>query len=174
MTTTDRRGPVAVTSRISWVTAWGMLLAAIPAAAQQVPPVCTDQSRSCLTRTVEIYLDGLARNDAAAIPFAANVRCTEQGKVEAKDEAQFRRELTIYKVDMRVRNLRWMIDESSGSVAVFYLLDVGVFRGDPPFTVRRGQRFRIEKGLITEVEVLNFFDRQGGRFADPLWPESRP
>jgi hypothetical protein len=151
-----------------------LLLAAAPAAAQQVPPVCTDGSRACLVRTVEIYIDGLARNDASSIPFAPNVRCTEQGKVEANDEAQFRRELTVYKVEMRARNLRWIVDAAAGSVAVFYLLDIGVFRGDPPFTVRRGQRFRIEDGLITEVEVLNFFDRRGGRFADPLWPESRP
>ncbi|WP_439486877.1 hypothetical protein [Blastomonas fulva] len=150
------------------------LCMAIPASAQQVTPLCTDGSRACLTRTVEVYLAGLAANDASAIPFAANVRCTEQGKIEAKDEATFRRELTIYKVDMKVRNTRWLVDEAAGSIAVFYLLDIGVFRGDPPFTVRRGQRFRIEKGYITEVEVLNFFDRQGGRYADPLWPESRP
>jgi hypothetical protein len=151
-----------------------LLLAAMPAAAQQVPPVCRDGSRACLTRIVGIYLDGLARNDAAAIPFAPNVRCTEQGRVEARDEAQFRRELTIYKVDMKVRNLRWLVDEAAGSVAVFYMLDIGKFRGDPPFTVRRGQRFRIENGLISEVEVLNFFDRQDGKLADPIWPESRP
>lgn len=162
---------VAVTRPIAFL---ALFLAGAPASAQSVPPVCAENSRACLVRTIEIYLDGLARNDASAIPFAPNVRCTEQGKVEAKDEAQFRRELTIYKVEMRTRNLRWLVDEKRGSVAVFYLLDVGVFRGDPPFTVRRGQRFRIERGLITEVEVLNFFDRQNGRYADPLWPESRP
>lgn len=147
---------------------------AMPAAAQKVAPVCTDGSRSCLKRTVEIYLDGLARNDAAAIPFTPEVRCTEQGNVAAKDEAEFRRELTIYKVEMHVRNVRWLVDERAGSVAVFYLLDIGTFRGDAPFTVRRGQRFRIVNGLIAEVEVLNFFDRQGGTFAEPLWPEAGP
>lgn len=152
----------------------GVLLSAAPLAAQQVPPVCTDGSRDCLSRTVEIYLDGLARNDASAIPFSPQVRCTEQGRVEAKDESQFRRELTIYKVDMKVRNVRWLVDTAAGSVAVFYLLDIGEFRGDPPFTVRRGQRFRIKNGLITEVEVLNFFDKQGGKLANPLWPETRP
>lgn len=162
-------------TRFAAMTLTGLLLPfAAPAAAQQVAPACTDGSRACLARTVGIYLDGLARNDATAIPFAARVRCTEQGNVAAKDEAEFRRELTIYKVEMHIRNVRWLIDERAGSVAVFYLLDIGTFRGDPPFTVRRGQRFHIDNGLITEVEVLNFFDRQGGKLAEPLWPETGP
>ena len=82
--------------------------------------------------------------------------------------------MSIYKVDMKVRNVRWIVDETVSSVAVFYLLDIGRFRGDPPFTVRRGQRFRIENGLIAEVEVLNFFDRQGGKLAEPLWGGTSP
>lgn len=150
------------------------ILAVAPAAAQQVAPVCRDGSRACLARTVKLYLEGLAGNDASAVPLAPHVRCTEQAGVATRDEAELRRELSIYKVDMRVRNVRWLVDEPRGMVAVFYLLDIGKFRGEPPFTVRRGQRFRVEGGLISEVEVLNFFDRQGSKLATPLWGGSPP
>jgi hypothetical protein len=151
-----------------------MLILRAPAHAQQVAPVCRDNSRACLVRSVKLYLDGLARNDASAVPLAPHVRCTEQAAVATRDEAELRRELSIYKVAMRVRNVRWLVDEPAGSVAVFYLLDVGSFRGDPPITVRRAQRFRVERGLISEVEVLNFFDRNGGKLGAPLWPQTPP
>jgi hypothetical protein len=151
-----------------------LLGSASPAFAQQVPPVCTDGTRSCLLRTVSLYVDGLSRNDASAIPFAPRVRCTEQGNVEVTDEVTFRHEISALKVHLGVRNLRLLIDEKTGSVGAFYLLDIGSFEGKPPFTVRRGQRFKMVAGLITEVEVYNYFDRQNGKLAAPLWSDPAP
>jgi hypothetical protein len=142
-----------------------------PALAQQVKPVCVKGSRACLIRTVSIYLDGLSRHDASAIPFAPSVRCTEQGNIEVTHEAKFRSEINASKDILGSRNVRLLVDEATGSVGAFYMLDIGPMGDKPAFTVRRGQRFKVVKGLITEVEVYNFFDQQGGKLAEPLWPD---
>ena len=141
------------------------------ALAQQVQPVCTKGSRACLIRTVSIYLDGLSRHDASAIPFAPSVRCTEQGRIEVTHEAKFRSEINASKDILGSRNVRLLVDEKTGSVGAFYMLDIGPMGDKPAFTVRRGQRFKVLKGLITEVEVYNYFDQQGGKLAEPLWPD---
>lgn len=149
----------------------GLACVATPGLAQQVQPACTDGSRACLLKTVKIYIDGLSRHDASAIPFAPNVRCTEQGDIVVKDEAKFRSEINISKDILGSRNVRYLVDEKTGEVGVFYMLDIGSMNGKPPFTVRRGQRFKVAGGLITEVEVYNFFDPKAGAEALPLWPD---
>ena len=151
-----------------------LCLGLAPALAQQVRPVCTDASRTCLLKTVTIYIDGLSRHDASAIPFAASVRCTEQGNIEVTNEAKFRGEINASKDILGSRNVRLLVDEKTGSVGAFYMLDIGPMGNKPAFTVRRGQRFKVVNGLITEVEVYNFFDEQGGKLAKPLWPDEPP
>ncbi len=137
----------------------------------QVKPACTDRSRTCLLKTVSIYIDGLSRHDASRIPFAPNVRCTEQGNIEVTDEAKFRAEINASKDILGARNLRLLADEQRGEVGAFYMLDIGSMAGKPPFTVRRGQRFKVVAGLITEVEVYNYFDPKAGGQAQSLWPD---
>jgi hypothetical protein len=149
--------------------------AATPAAAQQVKPVCTDSSRACLIKTAQIYFDGLGRHDPSKIPFAPDVRCTEQGLVPVTNEAVFRSEIAGSKAITGVRNVRLFADPVTSSVGAFLLIDVdAITTGDktePPYTVRRGQRLKIVKGLITEVEIFNYVDPAQKGLAAPLWPE---
>ena len=144
---------------------------AAPAAAQQVKPVCTDSSRACLLRTVRIYIDGLSHHDASAIPFAPNVRCTEQGLVPVTDEKTFRSEINSSTAITGYRNLRLFADPETSSVGAFYMLDIAASATEPAYTVRRGQRFKVVGGYVTEVEVYNYVDPKLGRLADPLWPD---
>lgn len=52
-----------------------------------------------------------------------------------KDEVEFWCELMIYKVEMYICNVCWLIDECVGLVVVFYLFDIGIFCGDLFFMV---------------------------------------
>ena len=157
---------------------YGLTVAAItlvsgtpPAHAQQIKPVCSDNTRACLLKTVSIYIDGLSHHDASAIPFAKDVRCTEQGDVVVTDEAKFRSEINTSTAILGSRNLRLMADPETKSVAAFYLLDIAASAGAPAYTVRRGQRFKIVGGYVTEVEVFNYVDPKLPGLAKPLWPD---
>lgn len=142
-----------------------------PAFAQTVPPACRDASRACLLKTAKLYLDGLSRHDASAIPFAPDVRCTEQATIPVTDEKTFRSEINSSKAIIGLRNLRLMADPETASVAAFYVLDVAGEDGKPDYTVRRGQRFKIVGGLVREVEVFNYVDPAAKGLAPPLWPD---
>ena len=146
------------------------LLATAPAAAQTVKPVCVDASRACLLRTANLYLDGLSRNDSSAIPFSRDVRATEQASVVVTDEAKFRSEIDGSTAITGARNLRLMVDPAAQSVAAFYVLDIAGEKGKPPYSVWRGQRFRIVKGYVTEVEVYNFIEPDPKGLGPQLWP----
>ncbi len=147
-----------------------LAVAATPAAAQRVKPVCVDASRACLLRTAMLYLDGLSRHDASAIPFSPDVRATEQNNVVVTTEAKFRAEIDSSTAITGARNLRLMIDPARQSVAAFYVLDIAGENSKPPYSVWRGQRFRIVKGYVTEVEVYNFIEPQPRGLGAPLWP----
>jgi len=145
-------------------------LAAVPASAQKVKPVCADNSRACLLRTARIYLDGLSRHDSKAIPFAPNVRATEQASIVVTHEAKFRSEIDSSTAITGARNLRLMVDPSAQSVAAFYVLDIAGEKGKPAYSVWRGQRFKIVRGLVTEVEVYNYVEPEPKGIGPQLWP----
>lgn len=149
-----------------------VLAAPVLAFAQAVPPVCSDNSRACLIATARIYIDGLRHHNASAIPFAPAVRCTEQGEIPVTDAAKFRSEIDGSTAITGVRNLRLMADPQARSVVAFYMLDVAAYGGKPAYTVRRGQRFLIDHGLIKEVEIINYVDPKLAGLAPPLWPDS--
>ncbi len=140
------------------------------ALAQQVKPACTDNSRACLVKTANLYLDGLAHHDASKIPFAPDVRCTEQDNVPAANEVEFRKSINDSGVIQGIRSLRLMADPETQSVSAFYFLDIGAVGKEHAYTVMRGQRFKIVHGLVKEVEVYNYVNPKLTGLAKPFWP----
>ena len=80
-------------------------------------------------------------------------------------------------------NTRFFVEESSHNVIAFTLLRVTGGKADPnrrtfsneaqrdPFTVHLAERFKVEKGLITEIEAI--FSREQGTMDGPSnWPDS--
>ena len=154
---------------------WACAAAALPLgslalAADEPAPMCTDASRSCLLLTVMTYIDGLARHDSSKIPFTADVRATEQRDVVVTERSKFRSEIDNSTAIIGARNIRLIADPETSSVAAFYLLDVAGEKGKPDYSVWRGQRFKIIKGRVAEVEVYNFIEPNPKGLGPQLWP----
>ena len=163
-------------------------LAAIPigtAQAQQVKPSCTDDSRDCMIAAATAYLDSIIAHDASKVPFAPNIRRTEQGHVTAEGETQIRA-LQKMQPDMTGRsNTRFFVDEPDHQVIAYTLLKVTGTKADPsrktftdnappdqskPSTVHLAERFKVEKGLITEIEAI-FRIETGTADGSSGWPD---
>ena len=147
------------------VAALALLIATAPAAARDATPLCTETTRTCYARTARAYFDAILAGRADDVPFADKVRVTEQGRVIATSRADFLKEFRSTGATKGLRNLRMLIDEKRGEVAVMVLSDVAM-PDQPAFTVRRIQRLRIERGLISEVELIVFIDSE----PQALWP----
>src|SRR4051812_9854118 len=94
------------------------------AVAQQVKPLCTEQTRACMIATATTYLDALTHHDASKVPFAPDIRRTEQNRISATDETHIR-EHTITQPDMAGHvDDRFFVDEKTHNVVVFTLLKV--------------------------------------------------
>ena len=150
------------------VTALAFLLTmtATPLRAQDAKPLCTAATRACFAKTAQAYFDGILKADGAAVPFASDVRVTEQGRVVVTSRAAFLSEFKASGPTKAFRNIRMVFDEKAGEVAIFMLADVQ-FDGQKPYTLRRTQRMKIVKGLITEVELILYEDDDNSK---PLWP----
>ncbi|WP_439486878.1 hypothetical protein [Blastomonas fulva] len=148
---------------------WSALALLASAPAGDAEPLCTEPTRACYEKTARAYFDAILAGRADNVPFAANVRVTEQDHVIATSRADFLKEFRSTGATKGLRNLRMLVDEKLGLVAVMVLSDVEM-PGQAPFTVRRIQRLKIERGLITEVELIILIDQK----ADALWPDDPP
>ena len=158
-----------------------LLLAGAPAMAQQVKPGCTDNSRACMIRAATAYFDALVTHDASRVPFAADVRRTEQGHVTASGEQEIR-EHTKTQPDMRGRhNTRFWVDEETHNVVGHTLIRVlpDAEKADParksiavsePRTGHIFERFKVEGGLIREIEAI-FHLEKGTLEGQSGWPD---
>ena len=114
-----------------------------PAFGQQVKPDCIDDNRDCMISAAEAYLDALITHDASNVPF---------------------------------------VDEQTNNVVVYTLLRIPGTKADPnrksysdgrdpsPSTVHLAERFKVEKGLITEIEAL-FWIEDGTDQGVSNWPD---
>lgn len=158
------------------------ILAALPAMAQSVKPICRDGSRACLIQTAATYVAALASSDASKVPLAPNVRVTKLAKPVSQGEAQVRAYLSREAPSTGYRNARYVVDEATGEVAAFFLLGVELKEPrasaaepdklNPPgqMTIHLAERFRIEHGLITEIEAI-YFSQPGTSSGDSGWPD---
>ena len=142
------------------------LLLSTPAAAQQFKPTCTVDTRDCMISAAKAYLDALTTHDASKVPFAPNVRRTELGRVTGQGESQIR-EHTKLQPDMAGHaNTRYFVDEETNNVVAYSLLRIPGTKADAkrqslgdrlpakPSTVHLAERFKVENGLITEIEAI--------------------
>lgn len=148
-----------------------LALAAVgaPAWAEDAVPLCTDATRQCYAATARAYFDAILAGKADKVPFAETVRVTEQNHLIASNRADFLKEFKSTGATKRLRNMRMLVDPVRGQVAVMVLADVEM-PGQAPFTVRRIQRLKIERGLITEVELIIFSDPK----PEAIWPDDPP
>ena len=118
---------------------------------------CTDRSAECLVATADTYLDALVSHDASAVRLAPGVRRTENASVTGSSAAEIRRALeppSLVQLVLGKRDVRYTVDVERGEVVATYLLDTGI---PPRFNLVTSyvmERFRIEAGLITEIEAV--------------------
>lgn len=150
-----------------------------PSQAQEVAPICTANTRSCLIATAQTYFDGLAAHDSSKIPFATGARRTEQGRVTGDGEKTMR-SVVDHEPDMKVAKARWFFDEAQQTVVGFTRLYVAERNADPnreshkttggPSTVYLAERFKIVDGLIREVEGV-FYAARGIPDGASIWDD---
>ena len=145
------------------------------AQAQQVRPACSENMRACAIRTATLYLDGLVAHSSAKVPFAADVRCTEQGRLYVEGEVKYRAELDTSPPIIGRRNTRFYYDDKENQLFVWLLIDMML--PDPKdetkkiqWTIHKTERFKIVGGFIKEVEILNV-QKPGAVFDAAPWPD---
>lgn len=107
--------------------------------------------REDVIAAAEKYLfKGLLERDGESVPFAEGAVRVEQGRTTGKGRAGLVEALShpAMNVITGIRNVRWVV-EGEQAVA-FYDLDVSV--SDRPVLV--AERFRVEDGHISEIEVI--------------------
>ena len=131
------------------------------------------------------YLDGIVTRDGSQVPFAADCRRTEQARVTGRGAEELRDSLSRMPVMTGRRNTRFVVDEPAGMVVAFTQLQLPATdepapagrtypRGSgKPTTVHLAERFRIEGGLIREIEAIFHFEL-GTETPEVLWPEREP
>jgi hypothetical protein len=152
------------------------------ASAQQVKPSCTDNSRQCMIAAATSYLEGITHHDGSKVLFAADAVRTEQGHDTGKGEEALRAALLRMPPMLGYANTRFVIDETAHQLVYFTLLRLNV---DPaslknpqvagatqqgPVTVHLAERFKIEHGLITEIEAI-FHNQPGTTDGQSGWPD---
>ncbi len=154
------------------------------AEAQQVKPQCTDDSRQCMITAATSYLEGIVHHDGSKVLFAPDAVRTEQGHDTGKGEMALRASLLKMPPMLGYRNTRFIVDQETHQLVYYTLLRLeidGRHAADKsssptaaqagPVTVHLAERFKIDHGLITQIEAI--FTNQAGT-ADGVsgWPDS--
>ncbi len=114
------------------------------------------------------YLDALVSHDASHIRLAPDVVRTEEGHNTGTGAAAIKASVSIPTPDESIidkRNVRWFVDKPDHEAVAFYILDVGAEPNPPTFlpfvrptvatgTVHLSERFKVENGLITQIEAI--------------------
>ena len=123
-----------------------------PPAAAQVPVPC---ERACMEDLAGRLLDAFAARDASRLPLAPDARYTEIGQEMGFDNG-------LWRTASSVGAYRHVIaDPASGQFGVFATLD------EQGHGVTLAARVRLERGLISELEVVTY--RVG---AGPAWNDA--
>jgi len=150
----------------------GLCTAASPALAQQTRPGCTDDSRDCMLKAAASYYDAMRNHDGTRAWLAPDVRRTLQAGVPQGNgedplcvgEKQVRDSLNIAPPQTHLDERFW-VDERQHAVFALILLSLK----ERPTSIHVAERFKVEKGLITEIEALFFMDGKTGN-GTTGWP----
>ncbi len=150
--------------------------------AQQVKPSCTDNSRRCMIVAATSYLDGLVHHDGSKVLFAPDVVRTEQGVERGRGEAFLRGTLDKEPPMLGHANTRFVTDLETHQVVYFTLLRLATDESRPapspgakplpPVTVHLAERFKVEHGLIEEIEAI-YYSQSGTSEGTSGWPDER-
>lgn len=144
-----------------------LLMLGSTAVGQQVKPTCTDSSRECLLTAAKSYLHAIVTHDGSKALFSPHVRRTVQGHVTVGENAM-RRSMNMEPDMLTDRNTRYFVDEAQSTVIFFTLLPVKGANADQKretytrkrpgknVTVHLVERFKVENGLITEIEGITY------------------
>ena len=115
---------------------------------------CHDSSADCMISAATKYINALVSHDPSNVPFAPDVRRRENG-IDTGDSADAIRQSlsppTPNQIITGARDIRWFVDAKNDDAIAFYLLDVAT---TPPQVVHLSERFRVEHGVITEIEAI--------------------
>jgi hypothetical protein len=127
---------------------------------------CHDNSGRCMISAATTYLDALVSHDATHVRLAPDVIRTEEGSNTGTGAAAIRTSLSLPTFDEAIidmRDVRWFVDQPDHEAIAFYLLDVGAIPNPlVPFvrpttatgTVHLSERFKVENGLISQIEAI--------------------
>ena len=129
---------------------------------------CNDNSEQCMISAATTYLDALVSHDTSHIRVAPHVIRTEEGGRTASSAIDIIKSLSIPTFDESIidrRDTRWFVDKPNHEAVAFYILDVGAEPNLPtllPFvrptvptaTVHLTERFKVDNGLITQIEAI--------------------
>lgn len=123
---------------------------------------------TCKVQAAQSYIDALLSHDASSIPLADHVRRLENNKVNADGATALRHSLNKgaqYRLIRGIRDLSWFV--AGNDVFAIYTVDAGLSTGTLA-SGRTFERFRIESGLITQIEIVVYTSL--GKAPTPEWP----
>jgi hypothetical protein len=188
---------MSIASRFSRLAVLALLpLATLASAATTVAdnpkPPCTDRSTKCLETIGRLYIDALLSHDGSKIPLAPNVRRTENALTNAKGPHEVRESFVRTDMVKQARDIRFWANEKTGEIVFFFRLDIDLTKeqigdgttraGDTDYkvsvtvpegtyTIHESERFKIERGYITEIEIIAHVEK--GKGAGSGWPVER-
>lgn len=180
-----------MTRPLAWLAGLALSAGLIGGTATAQPalsPPCRDASHACLEAIGRLYITALTTHDGSALPLAPDVRRTENALTSARGASEVRESFARTTMIKRIRDIRPYCDARRGEVIFFFVTDVmltsaelGGGRGPddktavtvPPgtYTIHEAERFRIAKGLITEIEILAHVEDGLGHGSG--WPDAR-
>jgi hypothetical protein len=168
-----------IMKRLLWAAA-ALCLPLNAAHAQRVKPTCTDNSRRCMIVAATSYLDGLVHHDGSKVLFARDIVRTEQGIERGRGEALLRARLDKEPPMLGYANTRFVTDLETHQVVYFTLLRLATDESQPapppggkplpPVTVHLAERFKVEHGLIREIEAI-YYSQSGTSEGASGWPD---
>jgi hypothetical protein len=118
---------------------------------------CPTQSRACIIATAGAYLSALITHDANQLPLAADAWRVENGQSTGNSATDIAASLESpsQNVNTAISDVRWFIEDDQ--VVAYYVLSTnpnGSASG-PQQPRYIGVRFRIQAGLIKEIESIS-------------------
>ena len=155
------------------------------------PPPCMSRSASCIQTVASLYLEALRSHDGSKLPLAKDVRRTENALTNARGPYEVRESFARTHMVEGTRDVRFYIDANQGEVIVLFRLDVDLKAADAQatakagntqyqvavtvpegtYTVHEAERFKVVRGLISEIEIIAHVEK--GKGAGSGWPVPR-
>jgi hypothetical protein len=139
------------------------------AAVLSMPSLARACDDDCKLKAARSYIDALLSHDAANVPLADHVRRLENNKVNADGADALRQSLNKgaqYRLIRGIRDLSWYV--AGNDVFAIYTVDAGLSTGTLA-SGRTFERFRVENGLITQIEIVVYTSL--GKALSPVWPK---